>query len=62
VFDIREKIRVFHVLAINRRNGEAIWSAPPVLFPQSHTNRTGEGFFVAGWHLEQHVNISLASR
>jgi hypothetical protein len=62
VFDIREKIRVFHIMAIHRLNGEAIRSAPPVLFLQSHTNRTGKGFFVAEWHLEEHVNISLASR
>jgi hypothetical protein len=61
VFDIGEKIRIFNVTAIYRRSGEAIRSAPPVLFPQSYTDRTSKGFFVAGSHLEQHVNISLAA-
>jgi hypothetical protein len=47
------------VLQIFRRYVGRIWIAPPVLQPQSDTNRAGERFLVAGWHLQDlHFSIN----
>ena len=62
MFNVGKEFSISTVAQIDCWQFGCVWIVPAVLLPQSYPNGTGEGFFVAGWHLENHHYLFVKKR